>query len=335
MQKTIFRTIEQALGERGEMSMRKYAKYVLRRLLAMIPILLIVSFAIFFLLRMSGSSELATIIGEKQATEELKAQVTEEYGLDQPMLLRYFDWLKGVAVGDFGKDYTSGQDVGELIASRIPVTLGLVGISFAAGTILAIILGVIAALYKNKPVDTGISLVMLFFSSVPSFLVCVIVLILMVKFVPGYSFVGTYNNTAEFFQRISVPAAIMALGQLALLGRVTRSSMTSQLQAPYITTAKAKGISRNSIIFKHAFHNAVIPVLTVAGSTLASSIGGTVLIERIFSLPGIGGLLISGVQTSNYPVVQILVMIMLLIYLMVSLIVDLLYVIVDPRVQLK
>lgn len=139
--------------------MRKYAKYVLRRLLAMIPILLIVSFAIFFLLRMSGSSELATIIGEKQATEELKAQVTEEYGLDQPMLLRYFDWLKGVAVGDFGKDYTSGQDVGELIASRIPVTLGLVGISFAAGYDTCNYPGCYwLALYKNKPVDTGISL---------------------------------------------------------------------------------------------------------------------------------------------------------------------------------
>lgn len=315
--------------------MRKYVKYVLRRLLAMIPILLIVSFAVFFLLRLSGSSELATIIGDKPATDELKAQITQEYGLDQPLLLRYFAWLKGVLTGDFGRDYSSGQAVGELIAARIPVTLGLVGLSFVTGTVLAIILGVLAALYRNKPVDTVLSLLMLFFSSVPAFLICVLVLIFMVRFVPGYSFVGTYATVGEYFSRISVPAAIMSLGHLALLGRVTRSSMTAQLQSPYVVTANAKGLDEKTVTFKHAFHNAVIPVLTVAGSALAGSIGGTVLIEQIYSLPGIGGLLISGVQTNNYPVVQILVMVMLLIYLFVSLIVDLLYVIVDPRVQLK
>ena len=310
--------------------MKKYIMYVLKRLLAMIPILLIVSFAVFFLLRMSGSSELATIIGEKQASDELKARITEEYGLDDPLFLRYINWLKNALMGDFGKEYTSGQDVGQLIVTRIPVTLGLVGISFVVGTLLAILLGVIASLHRNKPIDTIISLIMLFFSSVPGFLTLVIV----AMFVAGYSFVGTYSNVSEYFQRIMLPAIIMSLGHLALLGRVTRSSMTSQLQAPYITTANAKGISSKAVTYKHAFHNAVIPVLTVAGNSLAGAIGSTVLIEQIFSLPGIGGLLVSGVQTNNYPVVQILVMLMLTIYLVVSLLVDLLYVIVDPRVSL-
>ena len=314
--------------------MKKYIMYVLKRLLAMIPILLIVSFAVFFLLRMSGSSELATIIGEKQASDELKARITEEYGLDDPLFLRYINWLKNALMGDFGKEYTSGQDVGQLIVTRIPVTLGLVGISFVVGTLLAILLGVIASLHRNKPIDTIISLIMLFFSSVPGFLICVVTLVIVAKFVPGYSFVGTYLNVSEYFQRIMLPAIIMSLGHLALLGRVTRSSMTSQLQAPYITTANAKGISSKAVTYKHAFHNAVIPVLTVAGNSLAGAIGSTVLIEQIFSLPGIGGLLVSGVQTNNYPVVQILVMLMLTIYLVVSLLVDLLYVIVDPRVSL-
>ncbi|MBQ9589571.1 MAG: ABC transporter permease [Butyrivibrio sp.] len=314
--------------------MKKYVVYVLKRLLAMIPILLIVSFGIFFLLRISGSSEMATIIGDKPATDELKERIINEYGLDDPLFLRYVNWLKGVVSGDFGRDYSSGQAVSELIVTRVPVTLGLVGISFVLGTVMAILLGVIASLHRNKPVDTVISLVMLFFSSVPAFLICVVVLILVAKFVPGYSFVGTYTNTREFFQRIMLPAFIMSLGHLALLGRVTRSSMTSQLQSPYIITALAKGIEPKEVTFKHAFHNAVIPVLTVAGNSLAGAIGSTVLIEQIFSLPGIGGLLISGVQTNNYPVVQILVMLMLIIYLLVSLLVDVLYVIVDPRVSL-
>ena len=314
--------------------MKKYVVYVLKRLLAMIPILLIVSFGIFFLLRISGSSEMATIIGDKPATDELKERIINEYGLDDPLFLRYANWLKGVVSGDFGRDYSSGQAVSELIVTRVPVTLGLVGISFVLGTVMAILLGVIASLHRNKPVDTVISLVMLFFSSVPAFLICVVVLILVAKFDPGYSFVGTYTNTREFFQRIMLPAFIMSLGHLALLGRVTRSSMTLQLQSPYIITASAKGLEPKEVTFKHAFHNAVIPVLTVAGNSLAGAIGSTVLIEQIFSLPGIGGLLISGVQTNNYPVVQILVMLMLIIYLLVSLLVDVLYVIVDPRVSL-
>lgn len=314
--------------------MKKYLVYVAKRLLAMIPILLIVSFAIFFLLRLSGSSEMAVIIGEKQASDELKARITEEYGLDNPLFLRYIYWLRDALTGDFGKDYTSGQNVNELIATRIPVTLGLVGISFVVGTIMAILLGVIASLHRNKPIDTAISLAMLFFSSVPGFLICVVVLIIVAKFVPGYSFVGTYSNTKEYLQRILLPALIMSLGHLALLGRVTRSSMTSQLQSPYITTAAAKGISQKAVTYKHAFHNAVIPVLTVAGNSLAGAIGSTVLVEQIFSLPGIGGLLVAGVQTNNYPVVQILVMLMLTIYLVISLLVDILYVVVDPRVSL-
>lgn len=315
--------------------MKEYVKYIGKRIIAMIPILLIVSFAIFFLLRLSSTDEAAVIIGERQATDELKARVTQEYGLDKPELIRYFDWLKGVVVGDFGKDYDSGQDIGELISSRIPVTLGLVLISSALGLTFAIILGVISALHRNKPLDTGISLVMLFFCSVPSFLVSVLVLLILTKLIPGYSFIGTYNNFGEFLQRISVPAVIMALNQLALLGRVTRSSMVSQLQAPYIVTANAKGLTDKDITYKHAFHNAVIPVLTVAGMSFANAIGGTVLIEQIFSLPGIGGLLVSAVQGGNYPVVQILVMFMLIVYLIMSLIVDVLYVVVDPRVKLQ
>lgn len=315
--------------------MQEYVKYIVKRILTMIPILLIVSFVVFFLLRITNIDEVGIIIGDRQATDELKARVTQEYGLDQPKLIQYFNWLKGVVTGDFGKDYTSGQEVRELISSRIPVTLGLVVMSSVLGLTFAIILGVIAALYRNKPVDTIISLGMLFFSSVPSFLVSILILIIITKFIPGYSFIGTFNNTAEFFKRISIPAFIMAANQLALLGRVTRSSMTAQLQAPYIITAQAKGIPDNQITYKHAFHNAVIPVLTVAGMSFATAIGGTVLIEQIFSLPGIGGLLVSAVQSHNYPVVQILVMFMLVVYLVMSLVVDILYVIVDPRVKLK
>lgn len=312
----------------------KYFRYVLKKLLGMIPIILIVSAVVFFLLRMSGVDPVTVMIGEKQATDELRESLKTQFNLDKPLLTQYWIWLKGVLTGDLGVDYINKQSIRELIVSRLPVTVGLVIMSSLFGMTFAIILGVIAALNRNKPADHILSVVMLFLTSVPNFVVSILVIVFCSKFIPGYSFVGAYSNFGEFLQRIFVPSLVMSLGVVAMLGRITRSSMTSQLQAPHIITARAKGMDNFNVTFKHAFHNAVIPVITIAGLQFAGSVGGTVLIEQIFSLPGVGGLLISGIQQNNYPVVQILVLFMLVIYLVMSFVVDMLYAIIDPRVKL-
>ena len=312
----------------------KYFRYVLKKLLGMIPIILIVSAVVFFLLRMSGVDPVTFMIGEKQATDELRESLKTQFNLDKPLLTQYWIWLKGVLTGDLGVDYINKQSIQELIVSRLPVTVGLVIMSSLFGMTFAIILGVIAALNRNKPADHILSVVMLFLTSVPNFVVSILVIVFCSKFIPGYSFVGAYSNFGEFLQRIFVPSLVMSLGVVAMLGRITRSSMISQLQAPHIITARAKGMDNFNVTFKHAFHNAVIPVITIAGLQFAGSVGGTVLIEQIFSLPGVGGLLISGIQQNNYPVVQILVLFMLVIYLVMSFVVDMLYAIIDPRVKL-
>ena len=312
----------------------KYFRYVLKKLLGMIPIILIVSAVVFFLLRMSGVDPVTVMIGEKQATDELRESLKTQFNLDKPLLTQYWIWLKGVLTGDLGVDYINKQSIQELIVSRLPVTVGLVIMSSLFGMTFAIILGVIAALNRNKPADHILSVVMLFLTSVPNFVVSILVIVFCSKFIPGYSFVGAYSNFGEFLQRIFVPSLVMSLGVVAMLGRITRSSMISQLQAPHIITARAKGMDNFNVTFKHAFHNAVIPVITIAGLQFAGSLGGTVLIEQIFSLPGVGGLLISGIQQNNYPVVQILVLFMLVIYLVMSFVVDMLYAIIDPRVKL-
>ena len=312
----------------------KYFRYVLKKLLGMIPIILIVSAVVFFLLRMSGVDPVTVMIGEKQATDELRESLKTPFNLDKPLLTQYWIWLKGVLTGDLGVDYINKQSIQELIVSRLPVTVGLVIMSSLFGMTFAIILGVIAALNRNKPADHILSVVMLFLTSVPNFVVSILVIVFCSKFIPGYSFVGAYSNFGEFLQRIFVPSLVMSLGVVAMLGRITRSSMISQLQAPHIITARAKGMDNFNVTFKHAFHNAVIPVITIAGLQFAGSVGGTVLIEQIFSLPGVGGLLISGIQQNNYPVVQILVLFMLVIYLVMSFVVDMLYAIIDPRVKL-
>lgn len=312
----------------------KYFRYVLKKLLGMIPIILIVSAVVFFLLRMSGVDPVTVMIGEKQATDELRESLKTQFNLDKPLLTQYWIWLKGVLTGDLGVDYINKQSIQELIVSRLPVTVGLVIMSSLFGMTFAIILGVIAALNRNKPADHILSVVMLFLTSVPNFVVSILVIVFCSKFIPGYSFVGAYSNFGEFLQRIFVPSLVMSLGVVAMLGRITRSSMISQLQAPHIITARAKGMDNFNVTFKHAFHNAVIPVITIAGLQFAGSVGGTVLIEQIFSLPGVGGLLISGIQQNNYPVVQILVLFMLVIYLVMSFVVDMFYAIIDPRVKL-
>lgn len=312
----------------------KYFRYVLKKLLGMIPIILIVSAVVFFLLRMSGVDPVTVMIGEKQATDELRESLKTQFNLDKPLLTQYWIWLKGVLTGDLGVDYINKQSIQELIVSRLPVTVGLVIMSSLFGMTFAIILGVIAALNRNKPADHILSVVMLFLTSVPNFVVSILVIVFCSKFIPGYSFVGAYSNFGELLQRIFVPSLVMSLGVVAMLGRITRSSMISQLQAPHIITARAKGMDNFNVTFKHAFHNAVIPVITIAGLQFAGSVGGTVLIEQIFSLPGVGGLLISGIQQNNYPVVQILVLFMLVIYLVMSFVVDMLYAIIDPRVKL-
>lgn len=312
-----------------------YVKYILKKLIQIVVITFLVSLLVFFSLRLNPTSPLTVIIGNKQSIPELQQQYTEQFDLDEPLLKQYIIWLKGIAHGDLGIDYVQKQPILNQIIDRIPITIGLVLFSTILGTVIAILIGVLAAMKRGTWIDSALSTLMLVISSIPTFVLSILAILFLSKYVPGYSFIGTYSNTAEFISRISVPGIIMAVGLVATLGRVTRSSMISQLQAPYMITAKAKGLGKFNKTFKHAFHNAVIPVLTVAGYMFAGAIGSTVLIEQIFSLPGIGGMLVTGIQQNNYPIVQVLVLVMLVSYLIMSFVVDILYAVVDPRVEMK
>lgn len=312
-----------------------YVKYIAKKLLSLVVITFLVSILVFFSLRLNESNPLTVIIGNKQSTPELQQHYTEMFNLDEPLLRQYIIWLKDILHGNLGIDYVQKQPIANQIADRIPITIGLVLFSTILGFVIAIAVGVFAAIKRGTWVDSAVSTVMLFVSSVPTFVISILAILFLSRFVPSYSFIGTYSNFGEFISRISVPSIIMATGLVATLGRVTRSSMISQLQAPYMTTADAKGLTSFDKTFKHAFHNAVIPVLTVAGYMFAGAIGSTVLIEQIFSLPGIGGMLVTAIQQNNYPVVQVLVLVMLLSYLIMSFVVDILYAVIDPRVEIE
>ena len=196
----------------------RYLQFILKKLLAMAGIMIAVSFIVFFLLRMSGTDPVTVMIGTKQATPELVASLRKQFYLDEPLFGQYLRWLGGVVTGDFGVDYINKQDIAMLIAARIPVTVGIVLLSSVMGMTLAVILGVTSALNRNKALDKIISTVMLFLSSAPSFVVSILVIVAISKWVPGYTFIGSYGNFGEYMQRITIPSMVMSLHLVAMLG---------------------------------------------------------------------------------------------------------------------
>lgn len=314
--------------------MRK-VMYILKRIVVMLFTLLVVSFLLYMVLRLTGVDPLNVIVGEKQnITDEAREAIRAQYNLDKPLIVQYGIWLQGALHGDFGDDYVQKVSVNSLIAGRLAVTVGMVVLSMVISIIIAIPLGIISALRKNTAVDYVISFIMLILTSVPGFLVAMLALLFLNKYVPGYTSVGTYENVHEFLERILAPSVCLAFGNVALIGRVTRNAMVEQLGADYIVTLKAKGIGQNKIIMRHALKNSIIPVFTVTAMLVGSMIGASVLVEQIFSLPGLGSLLSTAVLKNNYPVIMALTLIILVIFQVVNLVSDILYTIIDPRIRL-
>ena len=310
-------------------------KYILKRIITMLITLLIVSFLLFMALHLAGRDPLGVIIGEKQnISDEAREALRQQFYLDRPVLEQYFIWLKGAIHGDFGIDYIQKVSVNSLIGGRAAVTIGMVVLSMLFSIIIAIPLGVVSALKKNTALDSVISFLMLVMTSAPGFMVAMVMLVLLTKFVPGYQSIGSYVNTAEFFQRIIGPSICLAFGNVALIGRVTRNAMIEQLNGDYIVTCKAKGISPYRVIMKHALKNSIIPVFTITSMLVGLMVGASVLVEQIFSLPGLGGLLSTACLKNNYPVIMALTLILLIIVQVVNLIADIMYTIIDPRIKL-
>lgn len=313
----------------------RYIKYIIKRLLMMAVIFLIVSMFIFFILRIAGIDPISVLGGEKGITAQVRAELEKKYNLDKPLISQYGSWLAGLFNGNLGLDYVNRQDVWSLITPRIPITLGLVIMSMLIAVVIAIPAGMISAVYKNTPVDSAISIISLILVAMPGFLVSILMVVFCAKFVPGYSFVGTYNSFGEFLSRIALPSVALSFSPIAFMTRVSRSSMIEQLKSGYVMTAKAKGLSTGRIVIKHAFHNAVLPVLTIGSMMVGTTIAGAVLVETVFSLPGMGSLLITSIKQYNYPISQTLLLILLAVFLIISCVVDIIYALVDPRISIK
>ena len=308
------------------------AKYIVKRIIQIIPIFFIVSILIFAIVRMSPTDPVTVILGGKKATTETIQAAQEKFHLNEPIVKQYLRWMGGIFHGDFGISYKNQESVGAMITDRIPVTLGLVVLSSIIGSVIGILAGTICAVKKNTVLDRVISILTIVFVSCPVFLICIFMILIMAR-IPGANFTGTYESVGEYFSRIWLPSIALSFSLLALVSRVTRTSMIKELKSNYVETAEVKGISRGKIIYRHAFKNAVIPVITVASIQIGAMVVGAVLVENVFALPGLGSLLVTGINTSDYPIVQGIMLLLVAVFLILNLIVDVVYALVDPRIR--
>lgn len=297
----------------------------------MILVLIAVSVLIFALVRITPSDPIASMTKGKTISEETRQELIHRYHLDKSTPEQYLIWITGAVRGDFGESYQYKQSVSGLISERIGTTLTLVLISGVLAMAIAIPVGVVCAVRRNTWLDKLLSVITLVFVASPVFLTA---LVLMLVFALKLKWFPAIYQGGGLHQMI-LPAVALALNMVALTSRITRTSMIEQLNADYIRTATAKGIPRRRVVVTYALKNALIPVITVASIQIGTMLVGAVLVETVFAMGGLGDLLITGIKSSDYPVVQSVTLLMVFVFLCINLVVDILYAVIDPRIRMK
>jgi peptide/nickel transport system permease protein len=261
--------------------------------------------------------------------------IRHEFNLDKSYVEQYQIWITNMFKGDLGTSFQYRQSVTDLIAKRIPVTGGIIILASIISILISIPTGILTALKQNSWIDTSISVVELILVSSPPFLTSILMIWIITKVAPGFSFTGSFTTFGHFLQRIILPSIALAFSMIALTARVMKTSMLEQLQANYKTVAISKGLSEERVVVSHCVKNAIIPVLTILGTQIGILIVGSVLVESVFSLAGLGSIFIEGIKASDYPMIQGVTMLLVFVFLTISTILDILYAVIDPRIRLK
>lgn len=302
-----------------------------------IPVLFGVSVVIFFTLRVIPGDVAQTILGTS-ATEESLAALRNKFGLNMPLYEQYFTWMSGVLVGDFGVSMRTGQKILPEILSRFAITFELTILAAFISWIIAIPLGIIAGVKRNTKTDFSVRIISLLGVSVPNFaLATILILVLSLSFnySPPVGYVGFFEDPVKNLQILFLPAFVLGTGMAGAVMRMTRSSILEILRQDFIRTVRAKGVRERVVIFNHAFKNALIPILTIIGMQIGVLLGGTVIIEQIFSLPGLGQMVLTGINQRDFTVVQGAILFIAFVFVLINLLVDLLYSYLDPRISYK
>ncbi len=314
-------------------------KYVLNRIIVVCPVLIIVSVIAFSLIHFIPGSPVDYIYAEvPTTTPEMRHALEASLGLDKPLHEQYFSWIGKILRGEFGDSIFYRRPNYDLIAERFPATLALTLVATFLALLVAIPMGVVAAIKRHSVIDYAAMVFSVIGISVPHFWLAILLILAFSLYLPIFPSSGyalSLSEPLETLKHFALPAATLATGMAAIVARMVRSEMLEELSKEYIRTARAKGVSEGTIIFKHALKNALVPVITVIGLRFGALLSGAVIIEYIFAWPGIGGLVIDAIYSRDYPLVQILILLFAVIFIGINLAVDILYKYADPRIKLE
>jgi len=310
--------------------------YILRRIFGALVVMMAVATLVFFMLRLVPGDPIAAMLVDA-GSDEARDALTKKFGFDQPVIIQYFKWLFNLMQGDLGTSlYGSNQKVTNILYEALPRTLSLAGLSFFIAIAIALPAGIISAIKKNTAADNTVSIFAFLGLSMPDFWLAILLIIVFaanLQWLPAIGYAPLSSGFWEWLRHLILPSIAIGTGFSAIIARMVRSSLLGELKSDYMRTAAAKGLSPSSMVVIHALPNAMLPVVTVLGIAIALLISGAVVVENVFSIKGLGRVLIQGILNRDYPVVQGAVLLISAFFVFANLMVDLLYAVIDPRVR--
>jgi len=307
--------------------------YVARRALQMVFVVFGVITVTFFAVRLVPGDPARIMVGGQRTSEETLANIRRAYNLDKPLPVQYGLWVGDLVRGNLGISFRQRADVRTLILDRLPLTAKLAAYSFAISLLIAIPLGIVAAVKRNGTVDFVASLFALLGASSPVFFTAILLILLFSYRLDWLPALGAGDGGMSELVHLLLPSLTLGISLAAVTTRITRSAMVEALTQDYIETARAKGLSARSVVLKHAFRNAQLPILTVLGLEFGSLLGGAIVTEKVFAWPGMGTLLLTSIERRDYNTVRATVLVFTLCYVLVNALTDVAYALVDPRVR--
>jgi peptide/nickel transport system permease protein len=309
--------------------------YVARRVLVAIPLLVGMSLLVFGLMRFVPGDPAVVVLGFKATPDGVKA-FRQEFRLDDPLPEQYLRWVGGIARGNFGVDFRQNEPIGEMIAARLPVTLELTLLAALLAALIGVPLGLLGGGRRGGVADRAAQTVGLVGISIPDFWLGIMLILLLslgAGLMPSSGFVPFREDPLENLLHLALPALTLAVSRAAVLGRLTRAAVLDTVHRGFVQYARAKGLGERAVLFRHVLPNAAIPIVTVLGLQVGYMLGGAIVVETIFALPGVGRMTLDAVLERNYPVVQSTVVVVGAMFMLVNLLTDLLYGVFDPRVR--
>jgi len=310
-------------------------RFIVGRLLGTLPVLFFLSIAIFLMLQLTPGDPVKLMLGE-DADEQTVAALREELGLDRPLAVQYFFWLGNVLQGDLGRSIRTRQPVLEAIVSRLPVTLELSFLSLLVALLIGIPSGILSAIRRNSATDVASTTLALIGVSMPNFFLGILLILLFslwLRVLPPSGYAPFAQDPVQNLKLMIMPSIALGAALAGIISRMTRSSLLEVLGADYVRTARAKGLRDRAVILGHALKNAMIPVVTVVGLQVGTLLGGAILTETIFALPGIGRLVVDNIFARDFPIVQGVILFLAVTCVLSNLVADLLYGVLDPRIS--